>query len=671
MNNWDETNAKVERSAVEMSTFETARAAHEATTKMLKQQVAEHRQRLQTEFVDWQRDLRNSLAEQERNPPRFVNWINPVASGTDGVQFEVLEDGSLRVSGPFPNTCSYRVTGRVSRTQTESNTLSGIRVEALSDETLPHKGPGRADNGNFVLTHLVLEMMTADGKWLPIPLATADADFAQAKFAAERALDKDAKNGWAVSPQMGRDHRATFWFTKPIPADAEPALTLRVKLDQQYGGKHTLGRFRLQAVSGSRPGLGLPAEVLAALKVEPGKQSDKQTARLSDHFLRSNSASAAALQRLDEHRKQTPQPPLMDVRVLKQRTAQARDTRILRRGDFLSPVGKASLPAKTPEVLAALQVSEGRAANRLDLVEWLFAPQNPLTARVAVNHVWQKLFGFGLVRTANDFGVRGERPTHPQLLDWLATEYPRLGWSRKKLIKTIVMSAAYRQASRRRPEIDRRDALNFWIHRQNRFRVEAEIVRDMSLAVGGLLSDRVGGPSTFPPLPAGVAALSYANNFKWKTSAGADRYRRGMYTFFKRTAPHPNLLAFDCPDSNTTCVERRDSNTPLQALTTLNNEVFVEASQALAARVLSRPGSTRERLQQAFRLCVARVATDVEQDQLTRLLATSRQWYAGHQDQAKQMVGKTPADGVAADVNAAWIAVARILLNMDEFLTRE
>ena len=203
-----------------------------------------------------------------------------------------------------------------------------------------------------------------------------------------------------------------------------------------------------------------------------------------------------------------------------------------------------------------------------------------------VNQLWSHLFGRGIVRTLNDFGVRGERPTHPELLDWLAGELESRGWSRKEMIRLIVTSATYRQSSAVRAEYVESDPLNDTFHRQNRYRVEAEIVRDLALSVAGLLSDKLGGPSVFPPMPADIAELSYANNFKWNESQGEDRYRRGMYTFFKRTAPHPNLMTFDCPDANTTCVERRTSNTPLQALTTLNNETFIEAAQAMARRAL-------------------------------------------------------------------------------------
>ena len=229
--------------------------------------------------------------------------------------------------------------------------------------------------------------------------------------------------------------------------------------------------------------------------------------------------------------------------------------------------------------------------------------------------------GLPLVRTANDFGVRGDKPTHPELLDWLAASFAgkseisnlksQMNWSRKSLIKLIVTSATYRQVSRHRPELVEVDPQNMLLARQNRLRVEAEIVRDISLDVAGLLSKKIGGPSVYPPLPAGIADLSYAGNFKWTTSTGEDRHRRGMYTFFKRTAPHPNLTTFDCPDANLTCVERRTSNTPLQALVTLNNESFLEASQAFAKRLLNRSATDDStRLTQAFRLCVARAPSD-------------------------------------------------------------
>ncbi len=319
---------------------------------------------------------------------------------------------------------------------------------------------------------------------------------------------------------------------------------------------------------------------------------------------------------------------------------------MLKRGEFLEPLldlevtpgGLATLPSMKPR-------KEDGVADRLDLARWLVSPDNPLTPRVTVNHVWRLLFGVGIVRTPSDFGVRGEPPTHPELLDWLAAEFigrgaaagqtaspnaevaasrfpPGAAWSRKSLVKRIVMSATYRQASRHRPELFETDPQNLWLARQNRLRAEGEIVRDISLDAAGLLSRKIGGPSVFPPLPAGIAELSYAGNFKWKPSEGAERYRRGMYTFFKRTAPHPNLTTFDCPDANLTCVERCASNTPLQALTTLNNETFSEAARGLARRLLASAATDdQSRLTLGFRICAARPPREAELTELAELLA--------------------------------------------------
>ena len=381
----------------------------------------------------------------------------------------------------------------------------------------------------------------------------------------------------------------------------------------------------------------------------------------------------------DDLKKKEPPKPELTVRVLLQRAKDPRKTFVFRRGEFLEPLTEQEV---VPAALATLPPMKPRdeksaMADRLDLARWLVSPNNPLTPRVTVNYIWRQLFGRGIVASVNDFGIRGEKPSHPELLDWLATAF-RDGdksvqpWSRKALIKRIVTSATYRQASRHRPELLDVDPQNTLLARQNRLRVEAEIVRDLSLDVAGLLSKKIGGPSVFPALPAGITDLSYAGNFKWTNSTGEDRNRRGMYTFFKRTAPHPNLTTFDCPDANLTCVERRASNTPLQALITLNNETFLEASQTFAKRLLSQPlTDDAARLNQAFRLCVARVPSDRELHQLTQLLTANRDFYRVHQDDAKKLAGNTAVSGLSPDETAAWIATARILLNLDEFITRE
>jgi hypothetical protein len=310
--------------------------------------------------------------------------------------------------------------------------------------------------------------------------------------------------------------------------------------------------------------------------------------------------------------------------------------------------------------------SGGSIADRLDLAQWLMSGDNPLPPRVAANHVWKNLFGKGIVRTVNDFGIRGEPPTHPQLLDYLAAIFQRNGWSRKSLVRAIVTSSTYRQSSTHRVNLQDVDPNNRLLHRQNRFRVEAEIVRDIALAASGMLSDRVGGQSVFPPIPASVTDLTYNSSFKWKTSQADDRYRRGMYTFFKRTAPHPNLTTFDCPTSNVTCVERDSSNTPIGALVTLNNQVYVEAAVAFAKLVLTQsPSSRQDRVTFAIRRCIARKPTAEEVQHFDQLIEKAAAYYTSHGDEAKSLVGIDNAE------LAAWTVATRVMLNLDEFITRE
>jgi hypothetical protein len=359
--------------------------------------------------------------------------------------------------------------------------------------------------------------------------------------------------------------------------------------------------------------------------------------------------------------------------------ADPRDTFVHVRGDFLQKGERIQ-----PGALAALHPfkARGETADRLDLARWLVSPDNPLTARVAVNHVWRQLFGRGLVATENDFGTRGERPSHPELLDWLAvtfatpsstnalanpkreTRNPKpdpslltsaptgLGWSRKALIRLIVTSATYRQSSAWRADAAARDPLNTLLARQARFRVEAEVVRDIALATSGLLNSKVGGPSFKPPLPADLAKLSYANGLSWKAASGDERHRRALYIHFQRTVPFPMLVAFDAPESNTTCTRRERSNSPLQALTRLNNETFVECAEALGRRIAGSGSDTETRLRRGFELATSRTPTKEELERL-------RAFWTGQQECFK------------TDDAATCTAFARVLLNLDETITRE
>lgn len=348
-----------------------------------------------------------------------------------------------------------------------------------------------------------------------------------------------------------------------------------------------------------------------------------------------------------------------------------RRTSIYQRGDFLQP-GAQVQPA-VPQHLYPSAPATGRTEelNRVDLARWIGNPENPLTSRVAVNQMWSRLFGAGLVRTPGDFGARGAAATHPQLLDYLADDYRAGGWSIKRLIRRIVTSAAYRQASMHRPTLETADPLNTLWHRQNRYRVEAELVRDLCLDASGLLCREIGGPSIYPPVAEEFIKLSFRSNYNWPTSSGADRYRRGLYVFYKRTLPYPNLDTFGCPDATTSSMQREISNTPLQALVAMNNAVHVEASQALMRRVVRAAACDRDRLKRAFRICLNEEPSDDQLRRLEQLLSVSRQFYQAHHEDAQTLVGDNQPRDIAGSEAAAWVVISNVLLNLDQFLTRE
>jgi hypothetical protein len=320
------------------------------------------------------------------------------------------------------------------------------------------------------------------------------------------------------------------------------------------------------------------------------------------------------------------------------------------RGDWQRP-GIELKPA-TPASLPPMK-NDG-PATRLDLARWIVSPDNPLTPRVAVNRMWQEFFGRGLARTSEDLGFQGEPPTHPELLDWLAADFVSSGWLVKRMHKQIVMSAAYRQNSKSRPELNERDPDNSLLARQSRVRLSAEAIRDSALRASGLLHEEVGGRSVFPPQPAGVSDLTYRwDTDRWSESPAPDKYRRGLYVFFQRTSPYPQLMNFDAPDSNVAASRRRRSNTPLQALNLLNDPVFLEAAEAMAARLLREGGASFDsRIDLAFQLAVGRPADELEKQVMAREL------------DAQRTLG-------AKDDRAAWAGVTRALLNLDEFMTRE
>jgi hypothetical protein len=411
----------------------------------------------------------------------------------------------------------------------------------------------------------------------------------------------------------------------------------------------------------------LPANVQASLKVAASERSDKQAKVLADYHAKTDKSLLALNKGLAAHLKTSPSLPTVPTLSL----GKARKTHIMIRGDFLRP-GVAVQPG-TPAVLKKGTQLFSATPTRLDLARWITGPDNPLTARVISNWVWHRYFGRGLVATPEDFGTQGEKPSHPELLDFLASEFMQQKWSLKQLHKLIVTSATYRQSSRHRSDVAAKDPMNILLARQTRVRLDAEVLRDNALAVSGLLAHNVGGPSVKPPQPPGISELTYANAAKWVESKGADRYRRGLYIWFQRTSPYPMLMTFDATDGVLCSVRREKSNTPLQALTLLNDAVFVECAQALGRRIVSEvKGMPRERLEHAFRLCVARPPTNAERDTLLELYDELATLARANPKEAAQLLGNSGApSGVDAAEAAAWVAMARALMNLDEFVTRE
>jgi hypothetical protein len=489
-------------------------------------------------------------------------------------------------------------------------------------------------------------------------------------------------------PISQRDYYSLFAF---FNTQDEPALELTTPGDKQARADHEARRqefdrivARLDPVTPERVaswenGLSaadkakLPADIRKILALAPARRSLSQKSALAAACRPAELAreslgaltdpfAAAAVVYAGVQREEVgierfkfnlnPPPPISTTLVMQER-ASPRPTHILLAGDFTRK-GAVVTPA-TPSVLPALPAQDKQ--NRLTLANWLVDGRNPLTARVIVNRVWQVYFGTGLVETENDFGTQGSRPTHPELLDWLAVEFMESGWSLKELHRLIVTSAAYRQASKARPDLATLDPRNRLLARQNRLRLEAELVRDVSLAASGLLSPQLGGPTVYPPQPAGVSAFTQVARL-WKPSTGTDRYRRAIYTEIRRSAPHPALTVFDAPEGGVTCTRRNRSNTPLQALTLLNDQAFVEIAQGLAKRIMAEGQGDADRLDRAFRICLGRTPKPGERSILERLLTRQRQ-------------GTGEPGASAPGEEAVWLSVARVLLNLDEFITRE
>jgi Protein of unknown function (DUF1553)/Protein of unknown function (DUF1549)/Planctomycete cytochrome C len=411
-----------------------------------------------------------------------------------------------------------------------------------------------------------------------------------------------------------------------------------------------------------------PAPIMKILAVDAKKRNDAQRLAVTKHFRATLPELKGTVDEIASARKELDTVKGVPTPIMRELPdKQKRVTKIHIRGNFLDQ-GKEVTPG-VPAFLPPLP--KDQPANRLSLANWLVSPDNPLTARVTVNRYWEQLFGLGLMETPDDFGIRGKLPTHPELLDWLAVEFSTtLQWNVKKLLKLMVTSAAYRQISTVTPALIERDPENRWLARGPRFRSSAEAIRDQSLFVAGLLSPKMYGAPVRPPRPKLGLTAAFGSSTDWQTSAGEDKFRRALYTQWRRAAPYPSMMTFDTPSRNVCTITRPRTNTPLQALVTLNDPVYVEAAQALGRRMVKDGGTTLEsRLEFGFRLCLTRPPREVELKRLVELYTKAQGEFAKNPKAATQMatepIGPLPAGLQAADM-AAWTVVGNVLLNLDE-----
>ena len=442
----------------------------------------------------------------------------------------------------------------------------------------------------------------------------------------------------------------------------------RGRIDEIYIYRRVLDEESRRALSGD-PGL---QDFLQLAAIPADQRSAAQTESLVDFVISRRDDVANVRKQLESLQKAVPKLARGTGSGLSMTTSPRR-TFVHIRGDFLAPGEEVT--AKFPEFLPRATV-RGNVPDRLDLARWMTQGNHPLTARVLANRLWQHYFQIGLVRTSDDFGSQGEPPSHPELLDWLASELLRQGWQMKSVHRLILLSSTYRQSSQSRTDMLELDPDNRLLARQNRARVEAELVRDLGLSVAGLLDFRLGGPSVYPPLPPGILELAFVdviNRGPWKASTGGDRYRRGVYTFFQRTSPYPMLSLFDAPDSNTSCTRRERSNTPLQALTLWNDPLQMEAARHFACRVLrDENAADAERIEKAFVTAVSRSPSAEDLRDLTQLLDAARSAYRQQPKLAEQLISTTKLDReIPATEFASWISLTRTIMNLDEFITRE
>ena len=597
-----------------------------------------------------------------------VKWqtIRPTKMKTNLPRLEVLEDGSIFSTGDITKRDLFELQFSLDDI---SQSITAIRLEVLPDDRLPARGPGRAyyegRKGDFFLSEL-----TATHNKKPAPFAGGSVSFGKISIGngtaeAKNLFDGDGSTGWSTAGKEGEANHLVLTFKEPLSPEGTLAITML--FERHFAA--SLGRFRFSVATQKKTitAKKYPVEIEELLTRAVDSLSEKDREQLHREFLLVTPELAEARKRIEEIRAKLPENPT--TMVLRERPEDnPRKTYRHHRGEYLSP--KEEVTAGVPALFPPLE--KGEEANRLALAKWLVSEKNPLVARVVVNRQWQAFFGNGIVRSPDDFGTQADLPTHPQLLDWLATEFVKRGWSRKELHRLIVNSATYRQSTQVSEQAHQDDPDNRLLARGPRLRVDAETVRDLLLSASGLLSEKMYGPSVYPPQPGSVTALAYGN-MKWPVSKGENRYRRSLYTFSKRTAPFAAFTTFDGPTGENCTVRRDRSNTPLQALTLLNDEMYLEMATALAKMTvqknqedkLSANEITRQRAIFLFRRLLTRLPSEHEIGMVINFYNAQLQRLNQSELKAADILGEKEATNKLA----AWELVARALMNLDETIT--
>ena len=648
-----------------------------ATSKALRAEIAKVREVLATGTSDLAQAQSAWELELQDREKQWTALLPIKYQSAGGAELKLMPDGSLLAGGKNPQADTYTIEAKTGRIA-----ITGLRIEVLPDPSLPRGGPGRDPEGNFFLSDFEVEASAGGGPETRqrVVFKDAEADESQDGYDVRALLKKDSGlHGWAIDasqPSMPLLRQAVLTPEKPFGFEGGTMLTIRLKHNMRHSSRN-LGRFRLSVTTAADPefAVKLPARLRPVLETEAAKRTDEQKEQVAVAYRNIAPLLDPARKELARLEKSLEDVGIVTAMIMREEPGYARPTTYVReRGSFLS---KGDLVyADVPSALNPLPKSV--MPNRLGLAEWLVSEDNPLTARVTVNRLWETILGRGIVETSEDFGTQGDAPSHPELLDWLATEFMSKGWSVKGILREIITSSTYRQSSRVTPELIARDPYNRLYARGPRFRVEAEVVHDLALAASGLLSSKMYGPSVFPYQPDGVWDVPYSSD-KWVQSQGEDSHRRAVYTYIRRSAPYPSQVTFDAPSREFCTVRRVRTNTPLQALTTLNDPFFFDAARAMARRLWKEGGvNDSDRATFAFRLCTSRRPRPEELARILEFHRRQLEHYRHDTMEAKQtveaMAGAEAAIGGADDAApelAAWTMVANVLLNMDETITKE